>query len=348
MGYAIFRLDKIGSAADLNARYNHNYREEKVKNADPSLAYLNREIISLNGLNYTDTMKNTIAEIKAIGAQNRAIRRDAVLGFEVMLTSSYNSLQESSVDKWAEKSTDWLIKTFNPQDNLIDFYDYRTGKRKEMTINNVKSVILHMDEETAHLHAFIVPIDNKGHLNAKYYTGGRSAMIELQNSYAKEMQEFGLERGEPNSVATPEEKKKFRNGLVKAVNASLPEPLPDDNLVTYKERAENVFQIEKIHHHNDVINLESKIKNLESKRITERSKYKSLTKAVGIDDMEDCTPERIQEIQSTYREANDLKKTIQFYPDQVMVNTTMQNIQQMLEWERNRRKREKNLQNILL
>ena len=76
---------------------------------------------------------------------------------------------------WSQASIDWVKKTFG--DNIIDAQ-------------------LHLDETTPHIHTFVIPLDDKGKLNARAFLGGtRDRMVELQTSYAEAVKSFGLERG---------------------------------------------------------------------------------------------------------------------------------------------------------
>ena len=59
-----------------------------------------------------------------------------------------------------------------------------------------------MDEVgSPHIHAFVVPIDERGRLNAKRFTDGSRAMSALQSSYADSVKETGLKRGVSGSSA---------------------------------------------------------------------------------------------------------------------------------------------------
>jgi Plasmid recombination enzyme len=68
---------------------------------------------------------------------------------------------------------------------------------------------LHLDEATPHIHAFLVPIDEKGQLNCRDFFGQRKKMFALQDSYAQAMKPLGLERGQRESRATHTSVKKY-------------------------------------------------------------------------------------------------------------------------------------------
>ena len=64
-----------------------------------------------------------------------------------------------------------------------------------------------------HIHAVIVPIDEKGKLNARGYFGGREKMRGMQDSFAKQMQPLGLERGIKGSKARHVDVKEYYSRL---------------------------------------------------------------------------------------------------------------------------------------
>ncbi|MFC5534821.1 MobV family relaxase, partial [Rhodocytophaga aerolata] len=66
---------------------------------------------------------------------------------------------------------------------------------------NIVNFTTHVDEQTPHIHAVIVPIDPKGKLNCRAYLGGREKLRGLQDSFAQAHQGIGLERGIKGSKA---------------------------------------------------------------------------------------------------------------------------------------------------
>ena len=90
-----------------------------------------------------------------------------------------------------------------------------------------------MDESTPHIHAYVVPIDEQGHLNAKRYTGGRDALIRLQTSFVGEMKEFGLKRGMERSNATASDISRYHTYLKQTVSDTLPEPEIGESINDY-------------------------------------------------------------------------------------------------------------------
>lgn len=154
MNYCFMTFEKIKTAAQLRAKYLHNFREKEVENVNPEKTYLNEELISLPKID---------------------------------------------------------------------------GK------NNVLSVVYHDDEVgNVHCHAFIVPIDEKGKLNASRFTDGNRICSQMQTSYAEAMMQFGLKRGLKNSHAKHKDIKKYYAELNQTMN--IPIPYLEENALDYRNR----------------------------------------------------------------------------------------------------------------
>lgn len=74
--------------------------------------------------------------------------------------------------EWAEISAQWLRERYG---------------------NRVIKAVIHLDEATPHMHATIVPLDDKGKLNCRALFGGtRHTLTDLQNDYAKGLKNLAL------------------------------------------------------------------------------------------------------------------------------------------------------------
>lgn len=190
MGYAIMITDKIKTIGTMTSKYNHNERIAEMTHIIPELTYLNEELVSLpkeNGaeIGYAQAWEDRIKDLPYY--QKHDVRKNAVLGYEVMMAFSQDGNENIDIDTWKKNSIKWLHDTF---DKAPD------GK------SNVLHAVLHMDETAGpHIHAFIVPIDENGRLNARSFTGGSRTMSELQTSYAESVKETGLQRGLMGSSA---------------------------------------------------------------------------------------------------------------------------------------------------
>ncbi len=335
MGYAIMRIDKIKTDHELNSRYNHNYRIYDVKNADKSRQAENEEVVSLNGLSFHDIFQDTYHELLANGAMQRKIRNDAVKAFEVVLTSSYTP--DLDVSAWVEANKRWLDETFNPPGHQIHYTDL-SGNEHTQTVNNIKSIVLHKDERTPHLHALIIPIDDRGHLNAKAYLGGRSKLIHLQNDYAKHMEPFGLKRGEPHSVAKPEQMSRYYNNILHAVEEELPEIIPGETVEEYRTRANDTYQVALARMNDDKVKMNQKIIQAKSRKKEENMILKQMADDLGI---ERITASSAQAIRTAYQNQKLEEKALDQYPDRALAEETQRNLERMIRFLREKEKEEK-------
>ncbi len=212
---------KIKTMGTLRSKHIHNFRETTVLNADSEQKHLNEEIsysCDENGkrLDYNDAWEERMRDLPSY--QQHGIRKNAVLAIEVVTTFSRE--ETINLEKWKEENVKWLEKTFNIAPD---------GK------NNVLSVVYHADEPgNVHCHAIIVPVDEKGNLNASRFLDGRRAMSQMQTDYGKSMEQFGLERGLENGRARHQDIKKYYAELNNAIEVSLPKEHED--AVTYRNR----------------------------------------------------------------------------------------------------------------
>lgn len=348
MGYAICRIEKITSAREMDSRYKHNYREYDVANADGHLSHLNREVKSLNGKNYIEASDDEMIRMRLNGYNGRKERSDAIRGIEVVLSYSYEDKDTVPLDKWIEKNVAWLEENFNPKEHKIQIHT-ADGNVRDVESDNVKSIVVHMDEAVPHIHAFIVPIDEKGALNAKRYTFNRQMMQGYQTSYSKAMEEFGLKRGAQNQKTTFDDIKKYHNELKNVVSSELPEILPGESVQEYRVRANEEFQREKIHHRNDVLKLKQEVKEARSERITqqiERNKdndslgkqIKKLSKEMNISEIDAVAA---RQIRREVKQLNDFKEAVKNHPDKDKANQLYDDFMEMIRWQREQEKKKK-------
>lgn len=217
MGYCFFTVEKIKSIGTLVSKDNHNNRKVEVDNADPNLFNKNK-VLAGNEVPFDEFFRQRIKSLPYY--QDKSIRKGQVLAYEVVTTFSREDREHIDVEAWQEKNVEWLKKTF---DKAPD------GK------SNIASIIYHADEPgNVHCHAIIVPIDERGHLNASAFTDGSRALSAMQTSYAKEMKQFGLQRGLQGSSARHRDIRKFYADLNRAIN--VPEVLPNEDARSYRSR----------------------------------------------------------------------------------------------------------------
>ncbi len=348
MGYAICRIEKITSPHEMVSRYKHNFREYDVANANGDASHLNIEVKSLNGKDYAEASADELIRMKLNGYSGRKERSDAVRGIEIVLSYSYEDKDKVPLDKWIEKNVSWLEENFNPKDHQIHIRK-ADGTVQNVQSDNVKSIVVHMDEAVPHIHAFVVPIDEKGALNAKRYTFNRQMMQGYQTSYSKAMEEFGLKRGAQNQKTTFDDIKKYHNELKNVVSAELPEPQPGESVQEYRKRANIEFQREKIHHRNDVLKLKQKIKESRSERVTQMieknqdnealgRQMKKLSKELKVDEIDTAAA---RQIRRNIKQLNDFKEAVKNYPDKEKANQIYEDFNEMIRWQHEQEKKKK-------
>lgn len=166
-----FQKYKISSVANIERHQKHrdrlkyrkhsereNENETWVRNPEKTMTQVIRQIIR-------EQQKQT----------GRKVRKDVVAMVEFVLTFSKEMEDNIDFEDWNKANLEWLEKQFG-KDKIIR-YD------------------LNADESTRHGHYFLLPIDEKGYLNASKYFGKKQQIIELQDSYADAMKRFGLVRG---------------------------------------------------------------------------------------------------------------------------------------------------------
>ena len=333
MGYSFMSIAKINSKSVMMGKYNHNYRIGEVPNAEKELEYLNDELIKLNGKTYVEAFDEKISELEFYkeipGVKSNQIRKNAILGLEVLLTFSREDLEHVDIEKWKKDNVKWLKETFN-----VDEKKYG---------NTVLSAQYHADEMgNVHIHAFVVPIDNNGKLNASYFIDGPAKMTALQNSYGKLMKEnHNLVRGLEGSKASHKDIKRFYAALNQEIRKEVPKPKDNENIHDYYERVNELYKD---------LNLKFLSMELEYKR-----KYSEF-ETIGINEkieMEKTKDEikRLKEILDKFGDVefaldkintiNRLNSGIKNYPDREFAEQTFKNVKEILAYEEAKEKIDK-------
>ncbi|SDY91068.1 MobV family relaxase [Acinetobacter kyonggiensis] len=190
MSFAIYRTAKLGSFGEIGGSLSHTYRTRPTPNADENKLHLNKHIFETYNQCF-DALKNAIPEKR---------RSNAVLCIEHLITAS------PDWNGWGTKKEEEFFK------KSLEFLNKKYGKE------NVIACSIHRDETTPHLIVYVVPIDEKGGLNAKKWLGGRSKLSQTQTEFANEVKHLGLERGLENSKA--------RHKTIKEFYAEIEKPTP--------------------------------------------------------------------------------------------------------------------------
>ena len=225
MSYAIIRNEKLTRAQAMGA-YKHNERKTKNhsnKNIDSSKTELNY-YLKKNELSYIKEF-DKIKEKYDLKGQ---IRSNSNIMCEMVFTSDQKFFDEIGY----EESKRYFTESYN----FICNY-------KNLGKQNIISAVVHMDEDTPHMHLLFIPVvhttDKQGNKIDKVccrdFWRGKNSYRDLQNAYFKHISEkgFKLERGELVEVTNREhysiqEYKKITNyentkELLKNIKLELPE-----------------------------------------------------------------------------------------------------------------------------
>ena len=185
MGYAILRVQKLKDKGSIRRSLKHSFRAQDTPNADP-------ERTPDNSHHFSHSVDHAMDNItKQLNTQKK-IRKNAVLAVEYLVTGSPESI---------------LGKTRSQQDDY--FQDAIHWLTEKHGAENVVYAGIHRDEQTPHLYAYVVPIDEKEKLNCRAFLGGAKMLNEMQTDFAETVGiKHGLERGIEGSKAKHQSIKK--------------------------------------------------------------------------------------------------------------------------------------------
>ena len=144
MSFVILRTSKLKTAGEIGGSLGHTFRIMKTPNADKTKLHLNEHEFSLDQIK--QNIKDRLPE---------KVRKNGVRVVEYLITASPD---------WTGWGTEKEKEFF---DNAKQWLRDKHGSE------NVAGLSIHRDETTPHLVAYVVPIDAKGHLNARHFLGGK-------------------------------------------------------------------------------------------------------------------------------------------------------------------------------
>lgn len=202
--YAICRIMKL-HGTDITASENHCNRTSEVKNSNKELTYLN-----FNSKPYlsSEMKEQNLSEIKS-EAENENFwktsmplklaiddyintndikipRKDSVKCVELMLAAPPELFKDIIPKELAQNGVFKAWKEAN--------YEFIRKEFKIDTKEPIMSFYVHLDEQTPHIHAHVVPIHynekkKQYEVNAKAKFGGAEKMQEFQDRYHKAINE---------------------------------------------------------------------------------------------------------------------------------------------------------------
>jgi hypothetical protein len=197
--YAIMRFKKLKSMGEIGGVGSHHSRDRETPNADTTVHNL---WLKKPSAGIVEGVRDRLSGIK--------IRKNAVLGYEFLMTASPEffrsddgEVEYQKVVNFSRKAMAWLKEIFGSE--------------------NIISSICHLDEQTPHIQAVVVPIDARGKLNACHWTGDRKKLQALQDSFAEKLAPLDLERGIKGSRASHTRISEYYS----FVNNSVPPTLPE-------------------------------------------------------------------------------------------------------------------------
>lgn len=190
VGYAVVHMMKIKSGA-VGGIQSHNNREHEPKtnpDVDMSRSEDNYDLISCD--NYKRSIKE---KLSSLVESNRAVRKDAVVVCNFIVTSDNETMDALGADRQREFFQD-----------SVKWFSDRYGA------DRVLNATVHMDETTPHLHIGVMPITQDGRLSAKaIFT--KTEMKAIQTEFARDVGEkYGLERGVEGSERTHLSEARFK------------------------------------------------------------------------------------------------------------------------------------------
>lgn len=218
--FQFLNIEKVKNSMQMMIKYNHNTRKRISANIIPELSEQNDTLVSLpvedgEECTYYKAWQKRIKEQeyhRKLGekfGKEYGVRKNGVLAFEVLCTVPKD--KGIDIEEWKKRTMEWLHDTFDVASD---------GK------SNILHAIYHGDEVgNCHIHALVVPIDERGRLNARRFTGGASEMARHQARYNEYIKDLGIRRGQAGSSAKHQKIRKLYSQLNKATQVDPPKEL---------------------------------------------------------------------------------------------------------------------------
>jgi hypothetical protein len=173
--YQIMRTAKLTSNGNVGASIAHAFRARETPNADMERTPKNQHIGA-------KSLEEAMAKYRELLPEKS--RSNAVRCIEYVITASPEAYKKLKGKEWTKYINEGL-KWINEKHGKGCFY-----------------ACYHQDETTPHLSVYVVPLDEKGHLNARSFLGGRAKLSAMQTDFHEKVSKnFGLDRGLMGSKA---------------------------------------------------------------------------------------------------------------------------------------------------
>ena len=341
-----------GAGSGASYAYGHN-TTERPENADPELFYLNEELMEdrTHGKSVDDYIDEQLYELRSCGAMTRSLQSNAVGTIEVVMNADNVYLkdgippQDFDLDGWKKASIEWADRTFNPPNHEITYTDKNGGEQKRK-VQNIYSAVLHRDESSPHIHVLLMPIDDRGHLNSKYYRTldrfvGKEGYV---NSYYEAVKQYGLARGQEGSPSRAKTIRNYHDNIEKAMSKEAPVPVPGERIEDYRNRVTEELQLCYSHMNDQDRRHELEMNQEIGKRRTlmrESGAFKKeITEALGLEPEKEIDLERVRDISEKAKKQEDFEKAVQSYPDRSAAEELEAQVNQIIRWQKEREKEE--------
>ena len=198
--YAICRTEKIKNWATLGKSVGHNIRTSNEDRSHLRSGMKEPMRVLLGDTDWVEEWRSQVDGMhlrKLQQGQAHTLAREFFLG---MSPEWAEGKSKREIDAWAAANIDWLQHRFGAE--------------------RVKFAVLHLDEQTPHIAAYVVPLkaDTKeGRGNGWTLSdrelrlgGNKDALVELQDEYAEAMAKFTLARGVRGSKTTHKKTSEWR------------------------------------------------------------------------------------------------------------------------------------------
>ena len=233
MAYAIMMLKKVKTKAQLRQMYAHQYRTDSPDNADPSLKEKNDIAYPVKSSDFLHAFNERINSLPYYDTHD--FRKNGVMAYDIVFEYSADAAGKIDIEKWKQDNITWLKQEFGEENVVSCVYHYDEASYTEQGV--------------VHGHAVVIPVDDKGKVNASYYTGNKDKFAALQDSYAEIMKAHNLERGLRHSAAIHTDIKRFYAQLTNAIyGVPMPERGEHESDMEYIEKMKDAWRTERAAH----------------------------------------------------------------------------------------------------